>query len=261
MRPGSAGDQQKGDGALDVKICDLVTVSYNHFWDSGKANLLGNSKTEASGYLSYHHNWYDHSDSRHPRVRCHQVHVYNNYYDGIAKYGIGASVGSSIFAEGNYFRNTKNPMLISMQGTDTKSGTDESNGTFSKENGGIIKAYNNYLDAQSAVFYKPWSVSNTIHFDAYEVINQNEIVPASVKSKQGGGTYSNFDTTHTYPYIFDSPVTARQNVITWAGRYWNGDFTFTFNNATDDAKADEPMPELLNKLQNYLSGLISIQGE
>ena len=116
---GSAGDQQKGDGALDVKKSTYVTISYNHFWDTGKSNLLGLSEKTTEGlYITYHHNWYDHSDSRHPRVRYYSAHVYNNYYDGIAKYGVGATESSSVFVEANYFRNCKYPMLISIQGSD-----------------------------------------------------------------------------------------------------------------------------------------------
>jgi pectate lyase len=103
--------------------------------------------------VTYHSQWYDHSDSRHPRVRFYSAHVYNNYYDGISKYGVGATEGSSVFVEGNYFRNCKYPMLISMQGSDvfneTKNANDYSDmPTFSKENGGIIKAFNNYVTGQ-----------------------------------------------------------------------------------------------------------------
>ena len=140
--PGGDADQAKGDGALDCKRSGFVTFSYNHFWDTGKSNLLGNG-TEDPRFLTYHHNWYDHSDSRHPRVRSHSVHVYNNYYDGIAKYGIGATNASSVFVESNYFRNCKYPILTSMQGSDvydeSKQINDYSNmPTFSKEDGGGV---------------------------------------------------------------------------------------------------------------------------
>ncbi len=43
------------------------------------------------------------------------THIYNNYYDGNAKYGVGSTMGSSLFVEGNYFRNCKRPMMTSMQ--------------------------------------------------------------------------------------------------------------------------------------------------
>lgn len=140
---GSDSDQAKGDGSLDFKKSYYSTLSYNHFWDSGKCNLLdasAGSGTSASNYLTYHHNWYDHSDSRHPRIRnASAVHVYNNYYDGNSKYGVGITTGASAFVEGNYFRDAKNPMMSSKQGTDARA----AKGTFSGEDGGVIKAWNN----------------------------------------------------------------------------------------------------------------------
>lgn len=147
--PGGDADQKKGDGSLDCKKSTYVTFSYNHFWDSGKCNLLGLSEgTTSDLYITYHHNWYDHSDSRHPRCRYYSAHIYNNYYDGNSKYGAGACLGSSLFMESNYFRNCKYPMMISMQGTDLFAGTsskNSANSTFSKEAGGMIKAYNNTM--------------------------------------------------------------------------------------------------------------------
>ena len=65
---GSDADQVKGDGALDTKTSTYVTHSYNHFWDNGKCNLQGMKTEEETNYVTYHHNWYDHSDSRHPRI-------------------------------------------------------------------------------------------------------------------------------------------------------------------------------------------------
>ncbi|OYX83403.1 MAG: pectate lyase, partial [Flavobacteriales bacterium 32-34-25] len=146
---GSDADQIKGDGALDNKGSTYCTFSYNHFWDSGKCSLLGLSEDTTVGlYVTYHHNWFDHSDSRHPRVRFYSAHIYNNYYDGVSKYGAGSTSGSSLFVENNYFRNSKRPMMISMQGTDVWSSSKQANdpvnvGTFSDEDGGIIKAFNN----------------------------------------------------------------------------------------------------------------------
>ncbi|MBD5520897.1 MAG: hypothetical protein HDR03_06670 [Lachnospiraceae bacterium] len=166
-KAGSDADQKKGDGMLDCKWSDLITFSYNHFWDSGKSCLLGLSEGYGKGgRITYHHNWFDHSDSRHPRVRYFDAHVYNNYYDGNAKYGIGATQGASVFAESNYFRNTKNPMLISQQGTDVAGG---SGGTFGpasatdgdevkeNEDGGMIKAYGNILVGRSESTFIPYA--------------------------------------------------------------------------------------------------------
>ncbi|MDR2542627.1 MAG: hypothetical protein LBC80_04160 [Treponema sp.] len=247
------GDQSKGDGMLDIKSSNNVTVSFNIFWDSGKSSLLGNSASEPVGHITYHHNWFNYSDSRHPRVRVHKVHVYNNYFAGIGKYGVGATTGSSIFVDRNYFRNSRRPMMISRQGSDIASGS----GTFSGDPGGMIKAYGNYMDAFSASQYRAWSASNQIEFDAYEVSSPNAPVPNTVTAKQGGAVYDN--NFLAYSYTADDPETARQNVITLAGRYWGGDLRFTFNDA-DRELTDNPVPAITNAIQNHPSTLVSVQG-
>ena len=248
---GSDSDQAKGDGALDCKKSTYVTFSYNHFWDSGKSNLLGLSEDTTEGlYITYHHNWYDHSDSRHPRIRFYSAHVYNNYYDGNSKYGVGACLGSSVLVEGNYFRNCNKPMMISMQGSDTS-------GTFSKEDGGMIKAYNNYMIGQKS--YIPYSEDNK-SFDAYEVSSIDEKVPESVKSLQGDNTYNNFDTSSImYSYTADSPEVAREKVEAYAGRLNGGDFKWEFNDNEDD-EDDGLNKELKSALENYESNLLSVGG-
>ena len=141
--PNGGGDHAKGDGSCDVKSdSKLVTVSYNRFWDTGKTNMFGMKSESCPNYISYDHNWFDHSDSRHPRVRTMSVHVWNNYFDNVAKYGVGATSGSSVFVENNYFLKTKKPILSSQQGTDATG-----SGTFAEENGGMIKAFGNYFDS------------------------------------------------------------------------------------------------------------------
>ena len=255
---GSDKDQVKGDGALDCKKSTYITFSYNHFWDNGKSNLLGLSEGTTDGlYITYHHNWYDHSDSRHPRVRFYSAHVYNNYYDGNAKYGAGSTLGSSVFMEANYFRNCKYPMMTSMQGTDVyASGTKRdptNNGTFSKEAGGTIKAYNNYMEGSYT--FIPYGASkyvlkgaetaigdidSKVDFDAYVVSSRDTQVPSSVKSYSGENTYNNFDTDKSimYSYTADSPEQAVANVRAYAGRLQGGDFKWTFDNSVDDASSD-----------------------
>lgn len=101
--------------------------------------LCGMTSETGENFISYHHNWFDHSDSRHPRVRTMTVHVYNNYFDGISKYGVGATTGSNVFVESNYFRNTNKPMMISLQGTDIVNG--EKKQLLAERPGGMNKAY------------------------------------------------------------------------------------------------------------------------
>lgn len=260
---GSAGgdaDQEKGDGAMDCKKSTYVTFSYNHFFDSGKSNLLGLSEGTTSGlYITYHHNWYDHSDSRHPRVRYYSAHVYNNYYDGNSKYGAGSTLGSSVFMEGNFFRNCKYPMLTSMQGTDVYGG---SAGTFSGEAGGTIKAFNNAMSGQTR--YVPYNATTyTIEFDAVETSTRGEVIPSSITSKVGANTYNNFDTDpslYVKNLIIDEPTVAKDKVIQYSGRVSGGDLKWIFNNAIDDTSSSINTA-LKNALTTYVSGLVNVQGE
>ena len=273
---GSDKDQVKGDGALDCKKSTYITFSYNHFWDNGKSNLLGLSESTTDGlYITYHHNWYDHSDSRHPRVRYYSAHVYNNYYDGNAKYGASSTLGSSVFMEANYFRNCKYPMMTSLQGTDVYAGgtkrDPKNNGTFSNEEGGSIKAYNNYMEG--AFTFIPHGASKYMlkgkessvgdidskaDFDAYVVENRDEQVPSSVKSYAGANVYNNFDTDKSimYSYTADEPATARDNVVRYAGRVQGGDFKWTFDNSVDDASG-----EVNQKLKDALMAYKGSNGE
>lgn len=257
---GSDADQEKGDGAMDCKKSTYVTFSYNHFWDSGKSNLLGLSEATTSGlYITYHHNWYDHSDSRHPRVRYYSAHVYNNYYDGNSKYGVGSTLGSSVFVEGNYFRNCKYLMLTSMQGTDVYGG---SGGTFSGEAGGTIKAFNNSKNGYTRyVVYD--ATTNPIEFDAIETATREEVISSSITSKLGANTYNNFDTDPAF-YVknltIDEPTEARDKVIQYSGRVSGGDLKWTFNNSVDDTSSSINTA-LKSALTNYVSSLVNVQGE
>ncbi|MFB6342081.1 T9SS type A sorting domain-containing protein [Saccharicrinis sp. FJH62] len=267
---GSDSDQAKGDGALDCKKSTYVTFSYNHFWDTGKSNLLGLSEGTTQGlFITYHHNWYDHSDSRHPRVRYYSAHVYNNYYDGIAKYGVGSTLGSSVFVEGNYFRHCKYPMLTSMQGSDVYDESTQSNDysdmpTFSKEDGGTIKAFNNYMEGQRR--FVPYGdagyPNSTVDFDAYVATTRDETVPATVKSSYGSNTYNNFDTNSSvmYAYTAETPADARNTVMQWAGRVNGGDFKWTFNNAVDD-QSYAVNTALKAALTGYETTLVAVQGD
>ena len=242
---GGAADQDKGDGSLDIKKSHYITVSYNHFYDSGKCALLDAGTGEGSDYITYHHNWFDHSDSRHPRVRnAKHVHIYNNYYDGVSKYGIGAAGGgSNVFSESNYFENTQYPMLTSQQGSDIAT---DSKGTFSGEDGGVIKSYGDVIINGKFI---PYSQDN-VQYDAYVAQTRNEQVPSSVKSRKGGFTYNNFDTAgDMYQYNPHTAQQAKANVMQYAGRVEGGDLKWTFNES--DAASYEINSALKQAVNNY----------
>lgn len=261
-KKGGAADQAKGDGTVDIKgDSKYVTVAYNRFWDNGKASMCGMKSETGENWITYHHNWFDHSDSRMARVRTMSVHMYNNYYQHNDVYGIGATSGSSIFMESNYFDAVKRPIMSSLQGTDAMG-----DGTFSGEKGGLIKAYGNVFANKPANFsYIPYAENNT-SFDAYEVSNPSEQVPTSVKTLVGGTSYDNFDTNPSlmYAYAADKAEDVPSIVEGFygAGRLNHGDIDFVIPDETVVTNGhQQPWPALASILDAYTSGVVKVFGE
>ena len=261
-KKGSAADQAKGDGTVDIKgDSKYITVAYNRFWDNGKASMCGMKSETGENWITYHHNWFDHSDSRMARVRTMSVHMYNNYYQHCDVYGIGATSGSSVFMESNYFDAVKRPIMSSLQGTDAKG-----DGTFSGEKGGLIKAYGNVFANKPDNFsYIPYAENNT-SFDAYEVSDPSEQVPASVKTLVGGTSYNNFDTNSSlmYAYAADKAEDVPSIVEGFygAGRLNHGDIDFVIPDETVVTNGhQQPWPALASILDAYTSGVVKVFGE
>ncbi|MEV8437281.1 pectate lyase [Actinosynnema sp. NPDC051121] len=110
------------DGAVDIKRgSDFVTVSWNRFHDHDKTLLLGHDDDNGAqdiGRLrvTYHHNYFDGSDQRNPRVRFGEsVHVYNNYYRDNS-YGVVSAMNAGVVLEGNYFFSVNNPGRVDFSG-------------------------------------------------------------------------------------------------------------------------------------------------
>ena len=261
-KKGGAADQAKGDGTVDIKgDSKYVTVAYNRFWDNGKASMCGMKSETGENWITYHHNWFDHSDSRMARVRTMSVHMYNNYYQHCDVYGIGATSGSSVFMESNYFDAVKRPIMSSLQGTDAKG-----DGTFSGEKGGLIKAYGNVFTNKPDNFsYVPYAENNT-SFDAYEVSDPSEQVPASVKTLVGGTSYDNFDTNPSLMYAYAADKAADVPAIVegfyGAGRLNHGDIDFVIPDETLVTNGhQQPWPALASLLDSYTSGVVKVFGE
>lgn len=261
-RKGSAADQAKGDGTVDIKgNSKYVTVAYNHFWDNGKSSMCGMKSETGENWITYHHNWFDHSDSRHARVRTMTVHMYNNYYQHCDVYGVGATMGSSVFMESNYFDAVKRPVMSSQQGTDAKG----SKGTFSGENGGMIKAYGNVFANKPSGFSYVTYASNNTSFDAYDVAKASDQVPAGVKTLVGGTAYNNFDTNSSLMYAHTADNAADVPAIIegfyGAGRLNHGDINFDIPDETVVTNGhQQPLPALASILDAYKSGVVKVFG-
>lgn len=104
------------DGSTDITHGSKnVTVSWCRYIKTQKSCLVGHSNSQSGDTqitATFHHNWFDGSSSRHPRVRFGTVHVYNNLFDGNTTYGVGSAYGAKVLVEYNYFDGLKLPTDI-----------------------------------------------------------------------------------------------------------------------------------------------------
>lgn len=159
------------DGMLDITHAgDYVTVSWNIIRNHWKTSLVGHSddnESEDTGHLrvTYHHNWFDRTFERSPRVRFGEtVHVFNNYYSNVnnnsASYAIASVMDAGLLVEGNVFENVQQACwsasgyadsgpgrLVARNNSLTNSGPCEVNGTvapipygYTAENVGTVKS-------------------------------------------------------------------------------------------------------------------------
>lgn len=97
------------DGALDIRRdSSFITVAWNKFSGTDKTALIGSSDEEfesggGNTQVTYHHNWFHQTVQRNPRIRFAQVHVANNYYDGVTGYGAVSVQFADLLSQANYF--------------------------------------------------------------------------------------------------------------------------------------------------------------
>jgi pectate lyase len=165
------------DGALDITHgSSYVTVSWCYFTNHTKTCLLGHSDDNDAEDLdklktTYHHNWFDNTSQRHPRVRYADCHVYNNYYTtkGRMLYGIASTAKAKVLLEGNYFDGVGFPAYV---------GYAESPAGDLLERNNI---YNNSGTPQSTgIAFEP-----TTYYQ-YSIDNASD-VPALVRNNAGSG--------------------------------------------------------------------------
>lgn len=111
------------DTLLDIKRqASYVTVSWSVFTNTLETILQGHSDsfTADIGFLkvTYHHNWFDGTQTRHPRVRfAEPVHVFNNYYLNITGYGVASTMNAGVLVEGNFFDHVPTPTSLQEGGS------------------------------------------------------------------------------------------------------------------------------------------------
>ena len=101
------------DGLLDFTIgSSYLTASWNKFHDHDKVSVCnsGTMHYEDNGKirLTYHHNAFQRTTQRNPRVGYGLGHVFNNYYEDISSYCIGTHTQAKVLSENNYFSKNAN---------------------------------------------------------------------------------------------------------------------------------------------------------
>jgi pectate lyase len=108
------------DGILDItRGSEYITISYNKFFNHDKNILIGHSDSETGDTIqkvTLHHNWFDSTIQRNPRVRFGTVHCYNNYYVANSTYSIASATNARVLVENCYFKNCPTPLQVGVPG-------------------------------------------------------------------------------------------------------------------------------------------------
>ena len=95
-------------GLVDItQASHHVTLSWNHFLDHNKGVLVGADDAHTGDTairVSLHHNWMQ-QESRGPRARFGQVHIYNNFYDHM-KTAVASYMEAQVVIEHSFFSST-----------------------------------------------------------------------------------------------------------------------------------------------------------
>ena len=176
-------DKVQGDGALDFKSGQYMTMSYNYFERNHKTSLVGGDDKQQQYHITWHHNWWKDVQSRAPLGRQADMHIYNNLYDGQTSYCMSLRAKVYIFSENNTFQGCKDVVI------------DEGTGGVCKSVGDV------FTDCKG-------------RNDAKQVAKDAKVDSAN--------KFANFDTAAgSYvaagKYKLDTVADAKKNVETWSG--------------------------------------------
>jgi pectate lyase len=162
------------DGLFDItRQTSFITVSYNHFYKHSKTMLIGHSDDETgdTGYLktTIHHNWFDGTEQRHPRVRFGEVHVFNNYFLNNALYGVASTMEADVVMESNYFEGVAYPSYVGYQ----ESGP------------GDLVERNNVYQGSGTAQTRGTAFDPTTYYEA--TMDDPSLLPARLKAQAGAG--------------------------------------------------------------------------
>jgi pectate lyase len=120
-----------GDGLIDItRAATDITVSWCRFEDHSKVMLISASVDHTDDKnirVTLHHNYFNETVQRHPRLRYGKVHAYNNYLKKWTGYGMGSSQDGELLSEHNIFEaGYDKDAVICQVGEDPRTGAIES---------------------------------------------------------------------------------------------------------------------------------------
>lgn len=206
------------DGSCDITHGTYnVTVSWCHFIKTQKSCLVGHSNSNGSEdqaiRVTFHHNHFDNSGSRHPRLRFGKAHVYNNFYDNVTTYGAGSAYGGMLLLEDNYFDGVKLPTDICTYPA-KKSGSNWVSNLTGSEAGYLYERNNTYANRPADISefyplvnveYKAYNnestkLSTPLAYDDFKptysyIVDDLEDLPEIVRTNAGVGKLEGCVTT------------------------------------------------------------------
>jgi|GEM_PF-2729917 len=225
-------DDQNADGHVDYNNSSYFTQSYNIFTRNGRGGLAGNSTNSGFFRGTYHHNHYIDTNTRAPRLRASETHIFNNFYDYTSfstnGYSIGAGHHASVIAEGNYFRNANAPFIISGQGHNNAGGsntltgdqlgfliTDLTTPENNPESTHGLHSEQRIFDLAATLV--PNHLGNANHFD----VNADQGLPRNDNNRGPGRAFgwTQYAGPQAWPMLVNvtSAEEARQRVLDYAG--------------------------------------------
>ncbi|MDO4302106.1 MAG: dockerin type I domain-containing protein [Clostridia bacterium] len=178
-------DKSEGDGSCDFKRGQYYTMSYNHYINCHKTNLVGSGTSDDQFYMTLHHNWYENVGSRQPLAANGNLHIYNTYFQGATSVTVDLRGKNATLLENNYFEKCKGYINT-------------------RNNTCIVKSLNNYISADSTLGKKQSGKINTVTNRADSGISDNTY------KFPDGGSMADYDINTKYFY-YDS-VNQRSDV-------------------------------------------------
>ena len=179
------------DGLVDVKReSDFITVSWCRFYDHNKTMLIGHDDAHTADIgklnVTLHHNLFDGTVQRHPRLRFGKVHMMNNYLRNIQSYATGACLGGEVYIENNIYENV---------GTTSQ---------YCAGNNGIMTAVGNYR-INSGNFLTNGNAFNPAASYNYQADVANDQLKAILGAYAGANTTNNLNITQSGNFL-NAPI-------------------------------------------------------